>query len=32
MQAALADASVPPRSRAFLDQKLSDLADFLRNQ
>lgn len=32
MRTALDDASVPAASRAFLDEKLSDLADFLRNQ
>jgi hemoglobin len=32
MQAALADSGVPTRSRAFLQEKLSDLADFLKNQ
>ena len=32
MRAALADDSVPAGSRDFLDEKLSDLADFLRNQ
>jgi hemoglobin len=32
MRTALADASVPAGARAFLDEKLSDLADFLRNQ
>ena len=29
---ALSDASVGAESRAFLEQKLADLADFLRNQ
>ena len=32
MRVALADASVPPASRAFLDEKLADLATFLLNQ
>lgn len=32
MRVALADASVSPDSRAFLDEKLAALADFLRNQ
>jgi hemoglobin len=31
MRVALADASVSPGSRAFLDEKLAALADFLRN-
>lgn len=32
MRQALADPSIDPDSRAFLDEKLADLADFLRNQ
>jgi hemoglobin len=32
MRVALADAGVSPESRAFLDEKLTALADFLRNQ
>lgn len=32
MKVALAHPSVSPDMRAFLDQKLSELADFLRNQ
>ena len=32
MKVALADESVPASSRAFLDEKLGDLADVLRNQ
>jgi len=32
MRVALADPSITPAARVFLDQKLSDLADFLRNQ
>lgn len=32
MTSALDDASVPAASRAFLQEKLGDLADFLRNQ
>ncbi len=32
MSIALADASVAPGPRSFLEQKLGDLADFLRNQ
>jgi hemoglobin len=32
MRQALADASVPPDIRRFLDEKLADLAEFLRNQ
>jgi len=31
MRVALADPSIDPELRAFLDQKLSELADFLRN-
>lgn len=32
MRVALADAGVSPESRAFLDEKLAALAEFLRNQ
>lgn len=32
MRVALADPSIGPDSRAFLDEKLADLANFLRNQ
>lgn len=32
MTSALDDASVPAASQAFLQEKLGDLADFLRNQ
>jgi hemoglobin len=32
MRAALSDPSISPDLRAFLDLKLSELADFLRNQ
>jgi len=32
MSIALADPSIPADTRAFLDQKLAELADFLRNQ
>ncbi len=32
MRVALADDNIPPASRAFLDEKLSDLATFLLNQ
>jgi hemoglobin len=32
MRAALSDASISAESRSFLDEKLSELADFLRNQ
>jgi hemoglobin len=32
MRQALSDTNVNAESRAFLDQKLGDLADFLRNQ
>jgi len=32
MRVALADPSIDAELRAFLDEKLNDLADFLRNQ
>jgi hemoglobin len=32
MSVALAHPSITPEVRAFLDQKLGELADFLRNQ
>lgn len=32
MRAALADGDVSPELRAFLDEKFSELGDFLRNQ
>jgi hemoglobin len=32
MRVALADPSINPEARDFLDQKLGELADFLRNQ
>jgi hemoglobin len=32
MRVALADPSIDPELRGFLDDKLADLADFLRNQ